>query len=173
MTTSYYNWLVSKVGGERNYSKLLRFLFKEDFTWSSDVPMDNSREEDGYELRFIYFDENRKRIDVLQDKNCSVLEMLIALAVRVDRDIVGVPGEAHPEKLFWDMLNNAGLLIFDDSRFDENAVYSIIDNILRRNYSPAGYGGFFPLNRAYQDQRMVPLWDQMNQYIIESYLNRG
>lgn len=173
MVASYYSWLVTKIGGEGRHSKLLRFLFHEEFTWDQKILTDYSREEDGYELRFMYFDETRKRIDVLEDKNCSILEMLIALSMRVDRDILWTPGEDHPERLFWVMLNNAHLLAYDDSRFDERAVSNIIDNIMNRNYPPNGSGGFFPVKTVYADQRKIPIWDQMIQYINETYYKGG
>jgi hypothetical protein len=166
---SYYDWLVMKIGGEGPYRKLLRFLYSTDFTWRNDILTDSAREEDGYELRFMYFDETRKRIDVFQDKNCSVLEMLIALSIRVDRDILWVPGESHQDWLFWIMLKNANLTLYSDDRFDENAVYNIIDNILSRKYKKNGEGGFFPVKKAFQDQRNVPIWDQMNQFLNETF----
>jgi len=173
MTASYYNWLVNKIGGERlgysSYSKLLHFLFREPFTWDLRIRIDESREEDGYELRYRYFDETGKRIDVSRHDNCSVLEMMIALSIRADRDIMWIPGEDHPERLFWEMLRNAGLLDFDDRYFNESVVYSVIDNILKRNYRPNGQGGFFPVRKVYKDMRTLPIWEQMNQYLNETY----
>ena len=174
MTRNYYQWLISKVGGETfnnfRYSMLLRFLFHEPFTWDLTIFTDKSREEDGYELRTLYSEETGKRIDV-SDSNCSVLEMLIALSARADRDIMWIPGEDHPERLFWEMLSNAGLLKYDDSSFDAVAVYNIIDNIMRRNYRANGVGGFFPVKHVYRDMRSLPIWEQMNQYLNQTYFS--
>lgn len=150
---------------------LLHFLFREPFTWNQAIYTDSSRDGDGLELRILYFEETGKRLDVSEDANSSVLEMMIALSSRADRDIMWIPGEYHPERLFWEMLNNANLLIFDDNNFDIVAVYNIVDNIMKRNYAPNGQGGFFPVNKVYKDMRTMPIWDQMNQYLNETYFS--
>ena len=173
MTTSYYEWLVKKIGGENCghycYSKLLHFLFREPFTWKNDIYLDVNREEDGFELRSVYFDETGKRLDINLIDTCSVLEMMVALSIRADRDIMWIPGEDHPERLFWIMISNAGLLDFSDAYYDETTVYNIIDNILKRNYAPNGQGGFFPVSHVYHDMRTLTIWEQMNQYLNETY----
>lgn len=177
MTASYFRWLISKIGGEalnrKCYSRLFGFLFREEFTWDQKIYTDISREEDGFDLRLQYCAETKKRIDVSSGSSCSVLEMLIALSIRADRDVMWIPGEDHPERLFWIMLDNAGLLEYDDRCFDKFTVYNIVDNILKRNYLPNGQGGFFPVKRVYYDMRTLPLWEQMNQYLNENYFDRN
>ena len=133
--TRYFDWLLRKIRRGGNYFRLLQFLFNEEYTWVSMIITDEDRETDALDLRFQYEAETGSSIDIF-DKPCSVLEMMIALSIRADNDIYGIPGDPCPERLFWDMLRNAGLLIYDDLHFDEDAVCWILASPRSRRAFP-------------------------------------
>ena len=70
---------------------------------------------------------------------------------------------------FWMFLDNIGLLYFTDSEWNEELVSRTILTWLSREYDRTGQGGLFPLREPYEDQREVPLWNQLNAYIIENF----
>jgi len=161
----YFKWLTDIIADRNyyNYHSLLKCLYETPFFWT--LPLDSSRASDGIELRLSYAVETGENVDM--DEECSVLEMLVALSIRIETDITGEPGFSYPEKWFWEMLNNLGLLAEDDMEFDLNSAYNILDNWMSRNIRPDGYGGIFPLSRPYADQRNITIWDQMSHYINE------
>lgn len=160
----YFEWLIDKIehnGLAKNHYSLLEELHEIDFVWS--VPNDDNRSIDGEHLRDRYGWDGHF-------SGCSVLEMLIALAERCEFNIMGEPGdEDRTYKWFWEMLDNLGLLYFDDDHYDSAAVNSIVRKWLDRKYSPNGKGGLFPLKRPAKDQRKVEIWFQMCAYLDENY----
>ena len=168
MYDGYFNYLLDiiefrGVSWER-YTKLLGFLHSIEFRWS--VYNDKNRAIDGLVLRDEYFMGE----DVLQ-RPCSVLEMLIAMARACEFDIMHEGGMGdRTGKWFYIMLDNAGLLAFDNDNFDVDAVASIIFRCMDRTYAPDGEGGFFPLRRPIEDMRGVELWSQLNRYLDENFI---
>lgn len=145
------------------YTKLLSYLYNIEFKWI--IFNDKNRASDGLALREDYFQGE----DVLQ-RPCSVLEMLIAIAFRCEYDIMHDPKVGDMTgKWFFMMLDNAGLLAFDDYNFDIDAVSSIIFRCLDRTYLPSGEGGFFPLKHPNEDMRYVEIWSQLNRYLDENF----
>ena len=91
----YFNWLCDVVNVSTvSYDKLLRLLHRTKFRWSN--IRDKNRAEDGTDLRFRF----RKNVDVLSrndvlnwhdEEPCSVLEMMVALAIRAEEQIMDNP----------------------------------------------------------------------------------
>lgn len=164
----YFKWLISIIDDPyyRPYGSLLSFLYDEEFRWDFAIPTDSARADDGIELRALYFSETYDN-ELDMDEPCSVLEMLIAMSTRIERDITGEPGFDHPEKWFWQMIENLDLLSETDRHFDEHYVTNVVGNWMARNIKPDGYGGVFPLRHPHADQRIVPIWDQMSAYVNE------
>ena len=136
--------------------------------------MDSNRAEDGINLRYRFGYENGYEDFMisacLDDKSCSVLEMLVALAIRCeehimeDSDIGDRTGE-----WFWIMIENLGLRSMNDARFDRAYVDETIDIFLNREYKRNGEGGLFIVD-AQRDLRHVEIWYQMCLY-LEKYLD--
>ena len=90
----YFNWLYDYVCEKRfpdsiSYKKVLTLLHQTEFTWS--IPMDENRAGDGIDLRrrFSYemcHDYNRMAYEI--NSPCSVLEMMLALAIRCEETIM-------------------------------------------------------------------------------------
>ena len=171
----YFNWLCSKVRADRDpeymhYSCLLNDLFNQEYRWDFAIESDANRADDGINLRLLYSQETGDRLDWINRKtSCTILEMLIAMSIRIEMDIMGDPGEDRPERWFWEMLGNLGLMIMTDDNYDPNYVTDIIWRWMARQYSKNGSGGLFPLRKPTSDQRSIPIWDQMGAYLVERY----
>jgi hypothetical protein len=165
----YYLYLTDRVsrGGAR-YNLLLSYLFETPFRWSYKIPTDANRAKDGQLLRDRYANDTGDYI-LYEDKRerCNVLEMMVALSIRIEEDITGEPGDDHPERWFWEMIENLGLNKFSDRSFDERRVNDILNKWMLRSFRDNGEGGLFPLKHPLKDQRLVPIWDQMNLYLNE------
>lgn len=166
----YGKWLVKQVGFtndlvSQSYTLLFEKLHDMDFTWVLDL--DDSRAKDGEFLRRKYFDD--LGISGNFNQRCSVLEMLIGFAIRLDNDYIGDPIDPHPEDIFIEMLANLGLADLYDENFDEDQMTTICLNWMTRNFEYNGEGSVFPLRNPTCDQRECDLWTQAMAYICENY----
>ena len=175
----YFNWLCEGVHidqVERSYLLLARDLHAKKFY--AVVPHDENRALDGIELREDYLGEMNLPeyccADI--DGDCSVFEMLIGLAKRIGFETRN-PTDLRMKSdrvgyWFWEMIDNLGLMGFDDESYyeldGEDAVDDILEVLLRREYRSSGLGGLFPLRRASEDQRDVEIWYQMSAYLNEN-----
>lgn len=171
---SYYNYLVDLIHGigRDSYSKLLHYLYSVEYTWDPRIESDGNRADDALLLRYRFRDSSEISIPRMP---CTLLEMLIALSVRIEADFFGSPGDDHPEKWFWIMINNLGLLDMEDKSFDPVKVSNVLGKMLSRDIGRLGEGGLFPLHMKqngmpYRDQRKEPIWDQMSAFISENQL---
>lgn len=174
----YFEWLykVIRVNRNRNpeqtYIKLAHQLYKTPFYWY--VSNDDNRAEDGKCLRDEFM--NTMGIDEVPtdwyELDCSVLEMLIALAGRVSFESHGTPGD-----WFWKFMNNLELNQYNDLVYCDSVEREIshsIGRFLEREYERNGEGGLFPLQHPKRDQRKVELWYQMSAYLLEGgYVDHG
>ena len=131
-------WLVDKTGLDyREYSELLSTLYSITFRWNGDIPTDKNRASDGVLLREDYLDDVGRfdSFDSQLDMPCNVLEMLIALAIRID-DLVGVPGESHIDTWFQEMVTNLGL----SAKTNPSAIKAIVTSWMSRQFDFTGAG---------------------------------
>lgn len=163
----YFDWMYDIVCGDRfaddfSYSKLLSHLHDIEFTYS--VRLDSNRAKDGVNLRRKYAYETRFDDDILEyiTGPCSVLEMILALAIRCETEIMNNPRYGdRTGQWFWQMITNLGLSSMVDSRYDMFYVESIIATFLNRDYEPDGRGGLFTIKNCEHDLRNVEIWHQM------------
>lgn len=157
----------------RTFFMLANKLFNTKFKFL--IPMDENRLKDGGNLRYWYglLGSNFNSYEGLDDGKVSVLEVLIALADRVDRDIMqGIEPVDRSVKWFWLFLNNLGIAHYTDIGWNyksEVEVGTILDNWMMRNFDFAGNGSPFPLKNPVEDQRNVEIWNQVQYYIQENY----
>lgn len=165
----YYMYLLDKVGALtgyfRNRSRICAQLFLIEFRWDFTIELDADRAENGKRLRLNYYYDTGRNSG-MKGTPCTVLEMLIAMSCAME-DIMGEPGNDHPERWFWDMIDNLGLGDMDDDNFDECVVNDRVANWMSRNYDRNGNGGIFPLRFSKSDQRRVPIWEQAGSYMSE------
>lgn len=146
----------------KTYKKTLKRLFDTPFEYT--MYMDKNRYLDGESLRA------RLGYDDL-DEDVSVLEMMVALALRMEEDIMTDPKYGdRTSQWFWKMFNSLGLNRYDDDNYDEQDVDDIIDDFLDRKYKSNGKGGLFTFNKKpLRDPREVEIWDQMQWWVSEYY----
>lgn len=168
----YFDWIYQLVVDER-YSKPYRKLFSRlhDTEFTYIIPMDGNRAEDGVELRYRFGREQGYSdpliASYLDDRPCSILEMMIALAIRCEEHLMDNPDVGdRTGQWFWDMIVSLGLGSMDDSQYDRYFVDKILDRFLDRDYEPNGEGGLFVVNNGH-DMRMTEIWYQMNYYLSE------
>lgn len=150
--------------GSETYNNLFMHLYSCDFTWPRSVPRDENRAEDGIRLRReMGFGE------ILQDKPCSILEMLIALAIRIEECYMHDREKGdRTSQWFWEMLVNMGVGAQSDRNYDPAYVNSCIERFIRREYdADGGNGGIFVLENPREDLRNVDIWYQAMWYVTE------
>lgn len=179
----YFSWLLGLVANRKpGYRKLCLFLHEKIFRWS--VYNDDNRCEDGRKLRerFIaetHQDESHLEVRYFLKGDCSVLEVLIALAIRMNDLMFDLDHqEDHTSKWFMEMLHNLGIDRFTDTispydRLDpvsEAKVDDILEIFMDRMYESDGRGGLFPLRRrVHKDQTKVEIWYQLMSWLDENY----
>lgn len=181
----YFCWLCEMVCVDGRYTDeaywvLAKTLWDTDFFWL--IEMDENRAMDGLYLRNRY--EHEGGTDGYNGP-CTVLEVLIALADRIDMVLDEVDGEFRVPIYFWEMLDNLGLTKYTDGSIigtesgygyslekddlERDDIDYILERWMNRKYDSDGYGGLFPLRNPKEDQRDVELWYQASAYIIERY----
>lgn len=167
----YFLWLCDMVDepDEEPHVKLLAFLHEIPFRYS--IPMDANRATDGIDLRYRFaYGLHHKEYELYFHEPCSVLEMLIALSLKCEEQIMSDPEYGNRTSLwFWNMLANLGVCHFTDSKFDKDVVAFRINMWLDRKYGPHGEGGLFYVPSAHVDLRGVDIWYQMLWYLDENY----
>lgn len=169
MFDDYYQWLVGLLNDDYItgvYQKLLIRMSETEFTWTVDY--DSNRASDGLYLRRLYFRETGELFH--DDSPCSVLEMFVALCRRCEDELMYDPelGD-RTGHWFWIIMENLGLDIYDDYGFDCDAVDTILERFLDRDYEKNGFGGAFPCVQNVCDFRDKDLWWQLNVYLEENY----
>lgn len=172
INSRYFDWICDKVCGKRyskelSFYRLLEHLHNTEFIFS--VSKDENRAADGIDLRYRFAGSHR-RIEYLDylDGPCSVLEMMVALAIHMEENVMDDPEYGdRTGQWFWGMIVNLGLGSMTDSRYDERYVNDILERFLYRDYEPDGRGGLFTVKRTNEDLRSVEIWYQMCWYLDE------
>lgn len=170
MYGQYFDWLSSHFNDSGRYSLLFMKLYSTPFEWF--IPFDENRAGDGINLRYRFGREVGIPDPVicteLDNRPCSVLEMMIALGLRIDEQIMGDSAN-NASQWISDMLTNLGLSQYTNEFYDEPKVERIIDAFLNRKYTRTGKGGLFEIpDLPYdRDMRTVEIWCQMCWYLNE------
>ena len=165
----YFNWLCSVVEvSSVSYDKLLQLMHRIRFRWSN--TKDRNRAEDGIDLRFRFAKyKHLSRNDVLEwhdEIPCSVLEMMVALAIRAEEQIMDDPQVGNrTTQWFWGMISSLGLIEMSDDNFDLVIARKNIERFLDRAYSPDGRGGLFTIRDCEYDLRDIEIWTQLCWYL--------
>lgn len=163
----YFEWMYQIVLG-KGYRKLLSYLYDIPFKFILD--MDYNRICDGCDLRYKFGHDAHipsKVIDLkLGNVECSVLEVMVALSIRMEESILCDPDYGDRTSIwFWEMIKSLGLYHMDDDNFDERLVCVVIERFMDRDYEPNGRGGLFTVRNACCDMRDVDIWYQMCMYV--------
>ena len=171
----YYEWLYDLVCKDRYYGKttfkrLLQYLHNTPFRYS--ILRDENRAEDGLTLRYRFACEHSDipNADDYITGPCSVLEMMVALALHCEEDIMDDPYVGDRTKQwFWGMIINMGLGSMSDDRFDRRYVGDTVERFLDRDYEPNGRGGLFTIRDCDCDVRNLEIWQQLCWYLDSMY----
>lgn len=168
----YFDWLYSIIANKRiRFRDLCHALHDREFVYS--IPLDANRYEDGINLRY-HFGRDKHIPDatiaaVLDVAPCSMFEMMVALAYRLEEDIMydsEIGGRTY--EWFQMMIKNLGLYSMnDDVGVDERYFNMAIDRLLNHEYEPNGKGGLFLLKHCEHDLRYVEIWYQAMWYLTE------
>lgn len=171
ISNEYYNWMVDIVAKDRfakgiSYNKLLSYLHAREFTWT--IRRDKNRAQDGIDLRrhyILYHGYSEDVLDYLEGP-CSILEMMVALAIRCERTIMDDPSMGNrTAQWFWQMIVSLGLGAMTDTRYNKKEVVDIINRFLNHDYEPNGKGGLFTVKNTISDMRTMEIWYQLCSYL--------
>ena len=174
INNEYFEWLsniacTNRFSKDISFRKLLLYLYDTEFKWI--VFRDRNRAEDGMDLRWrfaneqTYSDSFEAAIGYLNGP-CSVLEMMVALAIRCEENIMDNPSIGdRTSQWFWGMIVSLGLGSMDDLRFDKRYVENVVKRFLDRDYEPNGKGGLFTIRNCNNDLRTVEIWYQLCWYL--------
>lgn len=168
----YFEWIYGIVcdgrfSEENSYRILLEHLHEVEFIYF--IPKDDNRASDGIDLRYRYgyFTDN----DGIEDwilGPCSVLEMMVALAIRCEETIMcNAKMGDRTGQWFWSMINNLGLGSMTDRNYDQEYVDECIHRLLYREYDSDGRGGLFTIRGCEYDLRKMEIWSQLMRYISD------
>ena len=161
----YFEWMYDLVSGDRysngiSYRKLLMHLHNTEFIFS--IPMDENRAENGEHLRYRFSLRHHVNEEYLDIGPCTVLEMMVALAIRCEEEIMDDPEIGNrTAQWFWGMITNLGLGDMTDEYYDRRDVDDILTRLLNREYEPDGRGGLFRIRNCQEDLRDIEIWVQM------------
>ena len=162
----YFEWIYQRIDG-KGYRCLLETLYSIEFVYS--MTMDENRLRDGIDLRGQFAREcGIPQIAIklkMDNTSCSVLEVMVALAIRMESTIFDDPEQGDRTYVwFWDMVKALGLYHMDDDIFDYEETEEIVDRFLNRQYDYDGKGSLFYIPEAESDMRDVEIWYQMCMY---------
>ena len=175
LNNEYFDWMYNIVCADRfakdiSYRKLLMCLHNISFRYS--VKRDSNRADDGVSLRYRFalsrgYDETLDHtIHHYITEPCSVFEMILALAIRCEENIMDDTAFGNRTgQWFWGMIVNLGLGSMTDDQFDKLYVEENIERFLNREYEPDGTGGLFTISNCERDLRDVEIWFQLCYYL--------
>lgn len=169
----YFDWLCEIVCGDRyspgiSYTNLLTCLHDITFVYSH--PMDENRAAQGVNLRYRFAlglvpIEETSGVTRALDAPCSVLEMMIALALECELIMDDPSFGNRTAQWFWGMVTSLGLGGMYNNRFDREYAEEVIDRFLNREYEPDGRGGLFTIKNYSRDLRTMEIWWQACAYL--------
>lgn len=175
MRDEYFEWIFSLVSDTRHpavmsFRKLLTHLFNIEYYVHPSAPLDKNRASDGRDLRYRFgrqagYDDRfiEAHLDIY---DCTVLEMILALAIRCEEDVMdNAEIGDRTSQWFWIMIVNLGLGGMTDVRYDPDIVDEVIRKFLEREYEPNGKGNIFYVRNAEEDLRTLEIWNQMFLYL--------
>lgn len=171
MKDLYFNWLYdimnlkySRESSVTSFESLFRCLHSIHFIW--DIRMDENRAADGVGLRKEFYKETGYVDNGELDGPCSVLEMMIALSLRCENQIMDNPLYGDRSRFwFWVMIRNLGLGGETDDMFNEKRVMTAVEKFMYHDYERDGQGSLFYVRNTQKDHRQMEIWAQMSDYL--------
>lgn len=180
---SYQIWLMNYIHFRyEGYQKLVHLLWNTPFEGKL-IGFDENWIANGLFLREYFERQTGKNLGIFKDHSCTVMEVLIAISMRIEEYI----GYESASETLWELLENLGLDKFRDKKsklssekdgkndifytfesgFDKKSALVILQTWMERRYKSNGKGGLFPLKSTKRDQKQVEMWSQLNEYYHE------
>lgn len=178
LNNEYFEWMYKLVLNNRyssnglTYRKLMCYLHNTEFIYI--LEMDENRAADGIDFRYQFGYEFGYSPEVIKEyldtRPCSVLEMMVSLAFRIENQIMDDYDYGdRTGQWFWNMVVSLGLGHMSDSNFDRRYVEKVITRFLNREYAPNGEGGLFTLNNSKYDLTKEEIWYQAMWFLDENF----
>ena len=162
----YLKWLMGLVNVDRKYLYVCDYLLNTDYIYT--VGNDVNRAVEGMTLRQD-FEEMYGMLEGLSGRDCSLLEMMVELAIRCDGVMYDPQFGERPEYWFWCFMVNLGLDKYTNDAFDPIKVRQICEDFNYRHYNSNGKkGGMFVVTFPRADLRVTELWYQMMWWLNEN-----
>lgn len=165
----YKEWLIEIINEDRpikraSYSKLLNTLFDTPFEYIHEY--DYNRQIDGEELRNIYIYDGGDEEISKWNEQCTVLEVLIALAFKMQQMTVTPTIDYSVGYWFWVMISNLGLGRMSNGNFNKHKILNTLNIFMNRKYRYNGEGGnIFIIVNSNEDLRELEIWHQMCHFL--------
>lgn len=172
----YFMWLCETVDygsdfNEFKYSRLLGVLHDIDFVIPINIPTianDANRVSNGENLRWHYVCDGGSRSILGINKPCSVLELIIGLAMDFESIVDDADIDCSTRRWFWMMIENLDLKHMTNEEIDIERIYDVIETFMYRRYSSDGSnGGLIVIPRCHINLTTIELWNQMCLYLDE------
>lgn len=175
--SEYYRWIVDQVNFYEYDVDCYQLLFQRLFEveYKAVISRDINRVLDGKNKLYNIFLNNIRSVyeppEVYFGDHdyCSVLEMLIALSIRISDDIMYCSDANEGiSKWFWIMLENLEFDQMDDDNYDQFTVDNVLHTFIERLYDESGSpGNIFYTNIRGINMKDMEIWDQCNCYFDE------
>jgi len=162
----YFKWLILQIGDASvdDIHHVCTQMHQKEFVWF--IANDDNRLQDGLDLRLEFLYETGKDVpsEALRLLHVSVLEVLVALARRID-----FQNSMGAEHAAWMLMSHLGLDKFRGrlTPQDREEIDEILEMLIWRHYEPDGMGSFFPLAWPERDMRKCEIWYQMMSWLHE------
>lgn len=169
LEAGYFDWLYGSMCDDilaKDISYLKLFSKMNSIEFIAKHPRDDNRIEDGLDLRYRYYSMMDEPTRYEINEPCSVLEVIVALAIKCEEHITDDPyiGD-RTGQWFWKMISNLGLNGMYDDVYDGEYVEKCIYRFIDREYEPNGRGGLFYIEGIEEDLRDVEIWVQLLWYL--------
>lgn len=177
----YLMWLINiATNGSAEhtvYKKLFTQLMDTPFKWVPAFPLDENRAADGVSLRGRYVKHTNNLYPMCMDVNgeppASVLEVMVALASRIENEIMHNGEEGNRTSCwFFNMLRSLGLNNCTDDSYDAPYVNAVLERFMSRSYAPNGMGGLFTIVSEPVDMLNLEIWAQANKWLMTEIVNK-
>lgn len=177
----YFDYILKLVhadgdGEFYNYTHLMYRLWQ--YPYRPGNQYDSNRASDGVDFRYYSFAYDMGLPYELIDESsiynmpCSVLEMMVALAKRIEVDYMSNWREDRTYVWFWRMIDSLGLQSYDDWSWDSysenNPVDTALDRFMAGLYEPDGRGSLFIIKDQEYDCRLYEIWANAQKWIHDN-----
>jgi hypothetical protein len=177
----YLPWLLKHVADERlmrRYKKLFLKLYSTPFDTRHMKDHDGDRAMDGKSLLWRFEREEEKFVhDItgvesieLEERPCNMLEMLVALAIRIEESLAYDFRQGdRTGQWFWEMLSNLGIGYMSNDRFNEEEYRRCLNNFFNYTYDFDGKGCLFrsSTKNPFELQKL-DIWYQMQAHMNDA-----